>query len=791
MAKSNFIVRGGADFSAINKSLMKTQQQFNAFQTGIAKSMKRVTAVLGAIAIGNIVKDSVKSAMTVEASMQQIDRIMGESSNTFKAWAKTQAAAFGMAREEAYKYGAVYGNLISGFAEDAQQTTQYTMALLKSSAVVSSATGRTMEDTMDRIRSGLLGNTEAIEDLGINVNVAMIESTDAFKKFANGKSWQQLNFQTQQQIRLFAILEQATKKYGDELALNTITQQLMLTAQLKNIQTSLGQAFLPIYQIVLPALTSLATKIAYVMDLIAQFSQVLFGVKQAQTQTKATTQQANAVDGLGDAYDKAGKKAKGALAGFDEINAVGANQEGADGVGMAALSGSDLAADQQNAGDMLGMGAGAAEVTAKVEEMANKVKSAFGSMSSFIKEHKDIIVSALAGLATAFAGFTVAAKLPLIISGFETLILKGMYLIDAIKVGLAGAFAALSAPITIAIAVIAALVAGFVYFYRTNEAFKGLVDGILNNIKQAAIFLYQNALIPLGNYLAGTLKVTWEKLSEVMILLWKNVLVPLGDLIGSVFIEILKALRDIFVELWKEIIVPLATFLWDIFKPAIQAIGEAFLFLWNTVLKPLIKYMAGEFFSRFQKCTEDIKVVIGGIKDIFIGLINFIAGVFTQDWERAWNGVRQIFKGVFDSLYTIVKTPLNLIIDAINTVIAGLNSIRISMPAMLGGGSFGINIPNIPKLAEGGITNGPMLAMVGDNPGGREVISPLSDLQDMFRASNEGVIEAILMLHDAMQNMNPSIELDGEKLSRIVRGYINAENNRVGKSMIVLGGVQV
>ena len=45
----------------------------------------------------------------------------------------------------------------------------------------------------------------------------MIESTEAFKKFANGQSWEQLDFQTQQQIRLMAILEQATKRYGDTL----------------------------------------------------------------------------------------------------------------------------------------------------------------------------------------------------------------------------------------------------------------------------------------------------------------------------------------------------------------------------------------------------------------------------------------------------------------------------------------------------------------------------------------------------------------------------------------------
>src|SRR5574343_1356676 len=90
-------------------------------------------------------------------------------------------------------------------------------------AIVSSKTGRTFEDTADRIRSGMLGSTEAIEDLGIYTQTSMLESTEAFRKFAGDKSWSQLDFQTQQQIRLAAIMEQAYGRYGTELANTTQT----------------------------------------------------------------------------------------------------------------------------------------------------------------------------------------------------------------------------------------------------------------------------------------------------------------------------------------------------------------------------------------------------------------------------------------------------------------------------------------------------------------------------------------------------------------------------------------
>ena len=65
---------------------------------------------------------------------------------------------FGWQEAEAMKYGAVYGNLISGFTKSTAETVAYTEDCFKASAVVAAATGRTMEDTMERIRSGpLLG----------------------------------------------------------------------------------------------------------------------------------------------------------------------------------------------------------------------------------------------------------------------------------------------------------------------------------------------------------------------------------------------------------------------------------------------------------------------------------------------------------------------------------------------------------------------------------------------------------------------------------------------------------
>ncbi|WP_219350322.1 hypothetical protein, partial [Campylobacter sp. 1] len=168
--------------------------------------------------------------------------------------------------------------------------------------------------------------------------------------------------------------------------------------------------------------------------------------------------------------------------------------------------------------------------------------------------------------------------------------------------------------------------------------------------------------------------------------------------------------------------------------------------IYNKFISPIANYLIKTLGPVFTKIFGVVMTVVGktvgaiadtakGIFKALGGVIDFVTGVFTGNWRKAWNGVKDIFGGVFSSLYSLVKTPMNWIIDMINTVIGGLNNISIKIPkwSPIGAGeTFGINIAKIPRLAKGGITNGPTMAMIGDNPGGQEVVSPLSDLKDMI-----------------------------------------------------------
>lgn len=307
--------------------------------------MNLVGAALSGIAVGALIKSTTQMAMSVESSMDNIRRNMGEASKGFENFVQTQSRSLGMGRADAYKYGSTFSNLLDSFTSGAEETASQTQELMKASSIIASKTGRTYEDVSERIRSGMLGSTEAIEDLGVYTNISMIESTNAFKEFANGRSWAQIDFQTQQQIRLNAILEQTYKRYGDTLADTTQTRHAQFIASLQNIRLNIGQAFLPIYNAVLPALTSLANKLEAVTSRIAQFTQAIFGksvVPQVNRTTTTTQKQADAITDLGNATEKAGNQAKGALAGFDEINQLADTKSSGGGSGGGGGGGSTL-----------------------------------------------------------------------------------------------------------------------------------------------------------------------------------------------------------------------------------------------------------------------------------------------------------------------------------------------------------------------------------------------------------------------------------------------------------------
>lgn len=147
--------------------------------------------------------------------------------------------------------------------------------------------------------------------------------------------------------------------------------------------------------------------------------------------------------------------------------------------------------------------------------------------------------------------------------------------------------------------------------------------------------------------------------------------------------------------------------------------------------KSTFDFITGFIGGAMDGAVKIISDYVNAITRIFGGIIDFVTGVFTGDWSRAWQGVVDIFGGIFEGIAAVAKAPINAMITLINGFLGGLNNIKI--PKWIPGvGGKGFSIAKIPYLAEGGhMINGQ--AIVGEAgpelltaKNGKTTVTPLS-----------------------------------------------------------------
>ncbi|MEK4453895.1 hypothetical protein [Paenibacillus sp. FSL L8-0506] len=322
-------------------------------------------------------------------------------------------------------------------------------------------------------------------------------------------------------------------------------------------------------------------------------------------------------------------------------------------------------------------------------------------------------------------------------------------------------------------------------FEPTFNLIRDIVMDVLDSLKAAWDDHGKKILDGLSKFLDNTKK-TFQKL-------WDEVLKPIIQ-------PFLQTLKDIWNDTLKGLIDKAIDLVFKLTEAAIE--------IYNGFIQPIIdavvKYLGPIVVDTFTSMYKSVKTIIGWLGDVLSGfmtildgLIDFITGVFTGNWSKAWTGVKTIFKGVFESLYGIVKTPLNMIIDAINVVIDALNSISIDIPEIdvfgkkVGGGSFGINLDRIPRLAKGGIVSTPTLAQIGE--AGPEAVVPLKNTAfvDTLASALGSAVMAAMALNNTggqgdrvQENQEIVMQMDGTVLARLLAPLLTKEQQRTGTSII-------
>lgn len=201
--------------------------------------------------------------------------------------------------------------------------------------------------------------------------------------------------------------------------------------------------------------------------------------------------------------------------------------------------------------------------------------------------------------------------------------------------------------------------------------------------------------------------------------------------------------------------------LWELVGPVVKKIGE----LWMKVFQVELAGIIGGAIGLFGSLLQSVSDIFAGLTRIFGGIVDFITGVFTGDWEKAWSGVRDIFGGIFETIVALAKAPLNGVISLINGAIAGINNLGIKIPdwvPRLGGKEFKINIPTIQMLYTG--TNnwrgGPAMihdrgAEIVDLPSGTRVYPHDKSLQMAREEGKKKVTVIVQKIADKVEISDP------------------------------------
>ena len=264
-----------------------------------------------------------------------------------------------------------------------------------------------------------------------------------------------------------------------------------------------------------------------------------------------------------------------------------------------------------------------------------------------------------------------------------------------------------------------------------------------------------NAILPiLTQIIQAVLPVIIQLIQTILPLVMQIV-----DTILPIFINLLNTLLPIFMEIIQSIlpviiqliqtvlpivqqiidtVLPIFISLLNTLVPIFQNIIQAILPVLTTLLQaliPVIELVANIFSSVLGSALQSIAAIVQNVMQIFQGLIDFITGVFTGNWSQAWNGIKSIFSGAVGGLGEIIKAPLRAVVSAVNTVIGGLNKLKV--PDWVPGiGGKGINIPQIPGFVNGTVRT-PDTFIAGEN--GPELITGAAN-RSVFTAAQTGQI---------------------------------------------------
>lgn len=833
----------------INSSVSQLSGKLGTLKTKIAAAF----SVAAIVAFG---KKALETAASVNAANSAMSQTFGELEGAASA-AITRVADESGILETRLKSTATG---IYAFAKTSGMDSASAIGMMEEALQVAADSAayydRSLEDTSETLKSFLKGNYANDAALGLSAT-EFTRNAAAMKLY--GKSFQNLS-EAQKQLTLLQMVKDANDLSGatGQAAREADGWENVignLKEAWKQLIAVIGQPVLKLAIPVVQSMTAALQRMTGVANAAWRALQKVFGWEDAdaiQAATKAQQKLTGAVEETADAQ-------KGALAGFDEIQTLSdktAETATASAGADAALEDLTKVADKDGGKIPLEFDTSGIETAVKaIQTVVGRIKAILSSLARWAEttikpqfgKLFDAIAPALPAIQTkvqeAFSGLSGIASQAF--SGLKTNIEKVFANVGTLAAPLGNYFTVqlpelISAGITSIGTILSGLLDTFnLVFGDIIDIAAEFADGFLSSVlpvltefgTQSMITLTQvfedvkkifdsvwsEGIAPFFKRIAKYWNEAWVSVKEV----WDARGKPIFDGIRGVF----KNMGETFMNVWTGLIKPVwGNFmqsldwlweqhlkpLWDNILEFVASLIECATNIYNNAIAPIVKWVQGYLYPILANTINTIWNIISDVAGFFMDIISsiiqactgvteFLSGVFTLDFQRAFDGLQEItnsfanagialFEGAVNIIIGLINGMINGVVTGINVVINALNSISFDIPdwvPLVGGKHFGVNLSpltapqipklSIPRLATGAVIppNREFLAVLGDQSQGTNIEAPLETIKQAFR-------EALAESGGSGRQMNVVLQVGRRELARTVVELSREEQQRVG-----------
>lgn len=430
-----------------NASARKATSTTGQFTSGL-KALNVAAVAITFRKIGHFIAQAVTESNKYQEDLNLFTVALGQYAAEAQNYAEKVSDVMGIDPAQWLRNQGVFNTLLTGFGDTAERAQLMSQNLTQLGYDISSFFNISIEDTMQKLQSGISGELEPLRRLGYDLSQARLEQTAL--NLGIKESVANMTQAEKAELRYYAIMTQVTTAQGDMArTLEAPANQLrILQAQLTQAARAIGNIFIPALNAILPYAIAVVQVIREIANALAN----LAGFKLTEVDYSGVNSAAVGAGSLADNLDDAAgaaKKLKQYTAGFDELNVFAPNTGSGSGAGAGGAGGFDFDLPTY---DFLG-----------------------DAVQTRIGEIKKMIEDTLAEITTIVSGFMLAVGAILVVTGVN--IPLGVGLMAAGAVGLAATvglnWTAMSSELASTLALITGVVGGFLLALGAIMAFSG------------------------------------------------------------------------------------------------------------------------------------------------------------------------------------------------------------------------------------------------------------------------------------------------------------------------------